>query len=812
MIASRATLTLVCAIGALLAFPALYRSDAVCRDVASSASRTVAEARGAAAHQPPKDSAGADLLPPDAGSYDPPLGATDPVGGAIAEGLHSAAPGEIVTLAGAFTPGRTSFEVFGQSSAGDAMATSVAPLRISDGTAAIMLPAALPTPSVYLIWPKTDGRRGAPFAVNQTEAWWVGPSRVAAGQRFAIYGRNLGGGSENPHVYMVSPEGGGEWLPVRGADAYRIELDAPSRPRGEYALWVHNGAGGRFGWSGPLRLALGHAPPAFGAAVFDVRRFGAFGDGLHDDGPAIEAAVAAAAARAPATIYFPSGVYASRRSFVAPPGVRWLGDGADRSVLRLVAPLTAPGFLYGIGDRSDVALVSLTVEADERIAEHDRALVVLTGERFSFSRVRLSSWGAMTLKLAGTEIRIAESEIIGAGSFLPTATQLLATNTTFRMTNDGEAALAVWSGRGIAMTGNRLVNADESRADGHGIGRLFVAQPHLGGSRDMYFRDNETVNAAPRDCAAVDCNKGEQILFEFGSVRLQGRASQVSPTGVSFAGELPGDAVGKALIVAGGQGLGQRRRIVAREEGALKLDRPWDVLPDPATSLFYVAHVAERAVVHYNRFEGRPTHSQHDSDSTAVLIFGLCFDMVVAANDITRMRHGVMVAATSGTPDDSVSAPFFALIERNRIRDSSNGIYTGLIFGHPSDPQVAGGVGNVFRGNEIAGISHIGLAFDTWDTPGGDFHATVFERNRLVDTPFGVASGLKLVWTDRDFQPTPPAGTQLRQTILHANRIERGFAPKAGSVGFRTDDFQDWLEIANEWRGFEKERVPTPSR
>ncbi|MFL1873951.1 glycosyl hydrolase family 28-related protein [Hansschlegelia beijingensis] len=738
--------------------------------------------------------------------------ATDSAGGAIGEGLRSAAPGEIVTLAGAFTPGRTSFEVFGQSNAGDAVATSVAPLRISDSTAAIMLPATLPAPSVYLIWPKTDGRRGAPFAVNQTEAWWAGPSRVASGQRFAIYGRNLGGGSEDPHVYLTGPGRAGEWLPIRGADAYRIELDAPSRPAGDYALWVHNGAGGGFGWSGPLRLTLGYAPPAFGAAVFDVRRFGAFGDGVRDDGPAIEEAVAAAAARAPATVYFPSGVYASRRPFVAPPGVRWLGDGADRSVLRLIAPLTAPGFLYGIGDRSDVALERLAVEADGRIAGQDRALVVLTGERLSFSHVRLSSWGAMTLKLAGTEIRIAESEIIGAGSFLPAASQLFATDTTFRMTNDGEAALAVWSGRGIAMIGNRLVNADENKPDGHGMGRLFVAQPHLGGSRDMYFRDNETVNAAPRDCAAVDCNKGEQILFEFGSVRLQGGASRVRPTEASFMGELPEDAVGKTLIVAGGPGVGQRRRIVAREGGALKLDRPWDVLPDPSKSLFYVAHVAERAVVDHNRFQGRPTHSQHDSDSTAVLIFGLCFDMVVAANDIARMRHGVMVAATSGTPDDSVSAPFFALIERNRIRDGSNGIYTGLIFGYPSDPKVAGGVGNVFRNNEIAGMSHIGLAFDTWDTPGGDFHATVFERNRLVDTPFGVASGLKLVWTDRDFQPTPPGGTQLRQTILHANRIQRGSAPEAGSVGFRTDDFQDWLEIANEWRGFEKERVPTPSR
>ena len=810
MISGRLTLALLCALGALLALgpdhgPASGRDGG-----ASEAERVLPDVRAAPREESPKDPAGMEILPPDAAPYVPPVAVTNPAGGAIADGLRSARPGEVVTLAGAFSPGRTSFEVFAQSNATDAVAMSVEPLRMSEHTAAILLPASLPAPALYLIWPKTAGLRGEPLAVNQAEAWWVGPSRVVAGQRFAIYGRNLVSGPGAPHVYLVSPDGAGEWLPARGADAYRIELDAPSRSPGVYTLWTHNGLGGRLGWSGPLRLRLGAPQPASSAAVLDVTRFGALGDGVHDDGPAIEGAVAAAAARAPATVYFPPGTYASRRPFVAPGGVRWLGAGADRSVLRLVAPLAAPGFFYGAGDRSDVAFEDIAISADGQIAEQDKALVSLTGARLRFKRVRLSSWGAMTLKIAGAELEIGDSEIIGAGSFLPKAAQLFVTRTTFRMTNDGEAALAVWSAREIAVTGNRVLNADESRSDGHGIGRLFVAQPHLGGSRDMYFRDNETVNAAPRDCQAVDCNKGEQILFEFGSVRLQGRASEVSASGVAFTSELPEDAVGKTLVVAGGPGLGQRRRIVGRDGNSLKLDRPWDVLPDPATSLFYVAHVAERAVVDHNRFQGRPTHSQHDSDSTAVLIFGLCFDMVVAGNDISRMRHGVMVAATSGTPEDSVSAPFFTLVEGNRIRDGSNGLYTGLIFGSPTDRQVAGGVGNVFRRNDIAGMSHVGVAFDTWDTPGGDFHATVFERNRIVDTSFGVVSGLKLVWTNRDFQPTPPRGTHLRQTILHANRIERGSAPMAGSIGFRTDHFQDWLDVASEWRGFQTDQAPWP--
>lgn len=43
-------------------------------------------------------------------------------------------------------------------------------------------------------------------------------------------------------------------------------------------------------------------------AVFNVRDFGAMGDGYHDDGPAIKRAIKAASAVG-ATVYFPAGNY-----------------------------------------------------------------------------------------------------------------------------------------------------------------------------------------------------------------------------------------------------------------------------------------------------------------------------------------------------------------------------------------------------------------------------------------------------------------------------------------------------------------------
>jgi polygalacturonase len=241
---------------------------------------------------------------------------------------------------------------------------------------------------------------------------------------------------------------------------------------------------------------------------------------------------------------------------------------------------------------------------------------------------------------------------------------------------------------------------------------------------------------------------------------------------------------------------------VSSEGGNIRLDRAWDVLPDLASSLFFVTPTASHAVIYRNRFQGRPTYAAHDSDSTAVLVWGLCYDMVVAENDISRMRHGIMVAATSGTRGDSVSAPFFVLVRDNRISEGNNGIYTGLTFGYDTDRAVTGGLGNVFRGNLITRMTHIGIAVDTWDSAGGDANAVVFERNTLADLPYGVVSGLKLIWTGTDFRPTPRSGTRLRQMVLHGNRIERGDQPLAGSIGFRSDTFQHWLDVQSAWTGF----------
>ena len=51
------------------------------------------------------------------------------------------------------------------------------------------------------------------------------------------------------------------------------------------------------------------APVPAGIAVYNVRSYGAVGNGMADDAPAVRSAITAAAAVRGATLYFPAGTY-----------------------------------------------------------------------------------------------------------------------------------------------------------------------------------------------------------------------------------------------------------------------------------------------------------------------------------------------------------------------------------------------------------------------------------------------------------------------------------------------------------------------
>lgn len=107
----------------------------------------------------------------------------------------------------------------------------------------------------------------------------------------SVYGQNLnnlGAATPTSYVYVEPAAGGvGQWVTPTAMGDFKVDFTVPSGlASGEYKVWSHNGHGGKYGWAGPLTVAVRDAFPRTGV-TFNVRDYGAVGDGVADDSAAI---------------------------------------------------------------------------------------------------------------------------------------------------------------------------------------------------------------------------------------------------------------------------------------------------------------------------------------------------------------------------------------------------------------------------------------------------------------------------------------------------------------------------------------------
>lgn len=210
----------------------------------------------------------------------------------------------------------------------------LAPLRAAEDRLQAVVPGDWPV-STMLVWPVRDGLAGAPIRVNGATAWWAWPPRVTQGDdalssNVLVMGRNLKLAGAEPQVYLRGP-GGVQQLTVVAARAYQLTVELPrALPPGGYGLFAHNGTGGPFGWSEPVRVEI-VARPAVSSKPLDVAAFGAVPDDGDDDAPAIQRAVDAAAEAGGGTIQFTPGIYHLGKTVTLPDvpgsGIHLLGAG-----------------------------------------------------------------------------------------------------------------------------------------------------------------------------------------------------------------------------------------------------------------------------------------------------------------------------------------------------------------------------------------------------------------------------------------------------------------------------------------------------
>lgn len=750
-------------------------------------------------------------LPAEFDAFAPEFRQTDASAPQIAEFTRTAGPNQTVVATGSRMSGIPGFTLFTQRVAGKGRELRVNPLTRDKLGAALRIPGTAENWSMYLLWPRDGAGYGTPVAINRTEAWWVGPQPASPGGTTAVYGRNLANanGTEKSWVYLKKTDGGGRWVPVLQVNPYRVEFRIPANMElGSYEVWIHNGHGGEFGWSGPISLSVTRSPWAGQPSrTFNVRDYGARGDGRTDDEAAIQRAVEAAGRAAPATVYFPAGTYMVSRGFLPPNNVRWLGAGPDKTIIRAMSGFRRNedrGYALLFGENqsygNNIEIRGLTLDQAGNPGRTGFPIWLRWVRNVKITNARVISRPGPFFNFEfSRQILISRTGFIGDGGYLGDARQVFIDSSTFRLTFNANSALSTQGGGGeVAITNNVIRDFDPTKPEGTASGRFFVSQPHSGGTEHYYFAGNRTIDLAPpvQDWSGFDSNSGEQILFEqccAGHVQTIASATRTTFRLNNFRDSLdirkPTD-----IMVNWGPGVGQVRRIVAYDSatGVFTVDRPFAVVP-PAGSNVSLAATASRIVIYKNQFDGKSNYATKDTASCAVQLYNST-DVIIDGNLITNMRGGIEFWAT-GNVVPEIDAVYFNYAINNVIRDSYDAFADYTMYFTAAAPNTVGHIGNLRRGNRGTRLTNAGISIRTWDNhTGGAFKLNVFEQNRFQDTRHGLIAGNLYVRTQ----------TPLEKTILSRNTFVRGNAPYSGSVGLMAPDAATWVILNSSWQGFEK--------
>jgi hypothetical protein len=743
---------------------------------------------------------------------------------AIATATQSGEPNDTLSLTGdAFsapdspahsTAADTRFLTFGQTTSGNG---SLLDASIQDAggvgaaaTAAITLDPRLPADSMYLLWPVNADGAGVPVAVNRTEAWWVGPDQAAPGATVSVFGRNLSlGNAPQSWVYLEPTNGSaGQWAQVTAVNPYKVDFVLPANlPLGGYQVWAHNGHGGKYGWSGPLTLNV-VASTQWSGPTFNVRDFGAKGDGLTDDSAAIHAALAAGSSHPNSTIYFPAGNYLISQPMdfgvVGAAPERLMGDGQNASVVRCSSTFTENFMVRN----SNNGLLVRDMGFDS--TNTSSVTAALFYSRFDtdlhLENVSINAHNQNYLDLHGTRrVFLTNCDLTGSGAFLGTASQLFIDNIRIRGRNDANVLLYSWGGSDISITNTTAQDDNQADPAGWAVGRLFTGSAIWGTEHDLYLAQNTTIDLGVRP-GYWDQNSGEQIGWEGDETSLLASPLGATPLTVTVANLSALPPGGHVTIVAG-KGLGQSRDIVGFDAstGTMTVDHPWTILPDPATSKLAFAGVTERVVVYDNHLNGKPEQvapATHTALS-AVESFGGSQEVIVDSNAISNVRSGVFLATVTSSVDSLhlIDPVYDTLVVNNTFTNTRWAINAGASDGSGG---AVGMLGTVVRENAFNGAVITDASLSTGDAglaSGGVAAAmTILDHNTATGAPAGVlrqASGTN---------PSNPA--VITGLVLCGNVFNLGAAPVAGSQGLAFGPAADDVVLhGNQWTGYEKTYV-----
>lgn len=625
------------------------------------------------------------------------------------------------------------------------------------------------TPGVYAVklTARNAGAQDVYVYINDPDVDFVmgDEGKIATpGSSVRIVGHNL-----IPHadeslitVALKAADGTVTKLPVtalKDENTYSLQAEIPAgAAHGKYTLYVHSGYGDATAWSVGEPVEIGADPSAsWPKTVFNVRDFGAVGNGKINDTPAIVKAFEAASKNGGGVVFLPKGVYRVLSTLVIPENVVFKGEGKEVSSI-VWSPvrwpyLELPEFLISMTENAEICDLGLhgtrfkglfrvyggvnangtMTKKAENISIHDLRIQFYTRAGYLTEGVQAST-GELTM----AEVNMLVSKELNQGYFLQPEKEVQLHN--LKMENiavDSDVAESDFH-RGIhanchySVIRNVKFELGWSSMNGFGPmivegnefenaalvlqGNFYLGNNYMhdlkGNNRELYTSDGtHRVDGA---VVKLISNEPGNTVVEFAD------ANKASPNGM----------VGWELYVISGQGLGQVRKIVANTDKQITLDEPFAVAPNrnsliaihtPRTGSFFVN----------NTFE----------NGAACGTYGTVINVVYDGNKF--LRHGGQVFNVHmgvtwyvSTINGLLDGPFYMHGDGDTATSPSGSGRYQFLFLYGTRPYSS--MGYTFKNNQLINGCYVLINWLSQSNGTRDF---IIEGNLFDEGPQGIQSG-----------------------------------------------------------------------
>jgi hypothetical protein len=470
-----------------------------------------------------------------------------------------------------------------------------------------------------------------------------------------LFGRNIVRRPDRAELLLL-PEGTDTPVTATLVDGslWRGTFRVPEQiPPAIYRLRLSNGEGGSDEWIDAGRIVV-RAPPAEPQQVFDVRAYGAIGNGVTDSTRAMAAAMDAASRAGGGIVYLPHGRYLVSATIAVPAHVRLKGERTD--LVNLVWPDFSDPPDVLIKGKSDFSVEDLTIYASNhrhvisggfteglpqaapvsniairRVRVRASAFRGLMEPEATFKRMTEMqhrfpySSGPDSIRLSGDNIEVTDCDVLGSGRSLylfQASNAIISGN----ILNNGRYGWYSITGSRQVIFENNVVSAADLQGTGGGINTLSES---VTASENIFMTRNTFKGIYGWDREALTADGPGGYYFGHARTIAPDRLALLDGAGVSRRSNW----VGAVAMVVNGRGAGQFARVTAAPETmsaapemSVALDRTLQVSLD-ATSLITITQMQQNYLIIDNQFEDAGVAAQS---------FGIALNHVFAGNRSTR--------------------------------------------------------------------------------------------------------------------------------------------------------------------------------